>query len=263
MMFAGSVGMSGAASFAARGALLSGGGTVTLVSPEENYSILGALVPEAMQLPQPSSTGTLTADALDSVLPKLSQMQALLFGPGVGRSPETEQLLCRLLAAWKGPLVLDADGLFALGKHKSLLRSAGIPAVLTPHDGEFSRLQDPDSLFDRPAAARALARETGAVVVLKGPHTLVAAPNGSLAVNETGGAGLATGGTGDILAGMITGLLGRGLSPFEAACCAVWVHGKAGDLAEQEGAWFSVTATSVLNQLPAAYRLVAPPLRHH
>ncbi len=263
LLFSGSVGMSGAASFAARGALLSGAGTVTLVSPEENYSVLGALVPEAMQLPQKSTENCLTPDTAESVEPELSRMQAVLFGPGIGRAKGVSQLLLWLLKKWEGPLVLDADGLFAVQSHKDMLRSCSGPLILTPHDGEFSRLSDALSHMDRPAAARALAKETGAIVVLKGPNTLIAAPDGRLGVNETGGVGLATGGTGDILAGMITGLLGRGMDPFRAACCAVWAHGRAGDLAQQEGAWFSVTASSVLSKLPLAYGEITQPLRQN
>ncbi len=232
LIIGGAVGYTGAPVLAARGALRSGAGLVTAAVPASVYPIVAVKCDEAMTTPLPDGAGRLTPAALPALLELLAGKDAALIGPGLGLDGGTEGLVCGLVSRADCPLVVDADGINALGRHMDVLDGRrGRPTVLTPHDGEFARLGGDLSAPDRAGEARRFALEHGCVLVRKGHRTVTAWPDGTCYVNGTGNAGMAVGGSGDVLAGMILSLLGQGLDAGRAAVCAVWLHGRAGDLA--------------------------------
>ena len=234
LIVGGAVGYTGApyltASAAAYNCLISS----TLVSlgvPKTIWPIEAAKCVSAMPFPLPEKNGMLAGRALPQILEKLDGCDVLALGPGLGRSRETAHLVWELLKTEK-PLVLDADGINALSGHIDLLDARrGRPTVLTPHEVEFARIGGDLSRGDRERAAQDFAMAHGCVLVLKGHRTVTASPEGDVLVNTTGGSGLAKGGSGDVLAGMTSALLACGLPAFEAAACAVYLHGAAADRA--------------------------------
>ena len=233
MCLAGSVRFRGAAALAAEGALRAGAGLVTLASVEPVIAAVAARCPECVFLPcRQSAGGGVSAQSGKAVLEKVRGMDVLLFGPGLGDTPDTAALLEQLGPSAGCALVLDADGLNAAAKMDSLPRSPGLPLILTPHPGEMARLCGltiAEVNAGREGIAAGYARAEDCVVVLKGHRTIVAGPQGEVFVNPTGNPGLARGGSGDILAGMIAGLAAQGLPPLDAAVCGVWLHGAAAD----------------------------------
>jgi NAD(P)H-hydrate epimerase len=235
LVVAGSAGKTGAANLALTGALRGGAGLVTLAARAE---VLGpALVgrPEAMSTPLPG-TGNIARSDIPALQGAASTANALVMGPGIPRGPETAPAIRGLLDRYPIPTVLDADAINALADHPGLVAIIGhdAPIVLTPHPGEMARLIGgtiEDVQADRVAIARRKAQEWGAVVVLKGARTVVADPDGPAAIIPTGNPGMATGGTGDVLAGLLGALLAGGMRPREAARVGAWVHGRAGDIA--------------------------------
>ena len=180
---------------------------------------------------------------------------AVAMGCGMGRGTESDALVRRLLTL-EQPLVLDADGINALERHiDELSLRRGLVTVLTPHEGEFFRAGG-DVSRGRESGAAAYAARRGVYLVLKGHRTVIAAPDGRLAVNTTGNDGMAKGGSGDILTGMTASLLAQGMAPFDACCCAVWLHGRAGDLAAAEKGRRGMTPTDLLEKLPYALKEV-------
>lgn len=255
LVVAGSEGKSGAAALAALGASRAGAGLVTIACPRGLNAILEGKCTEAMTAPVDEAPGgTLSGAAEKSIRDLAETRDAVVLGPGLGRADETLELVRRLAARVPRPLVLDADGLIAFAEDPSLLASRRAPTIVTPHPGEAAALLGGSAAEinrDRAGAARRLAEQTGAVVVLKGAAT-VTADRERLAVNPTGGPLLATGGTGDVLSGMVGGLLAQGLEPFEAAALGVWIHGAAGDrLAERQGPGGAL-AGEVADAVPAA-----------
>ena len=249
----GAVGYTGAPYLAAEAAVRSGSGLVFLGVPESVWSVVASKCVGAMPFPLPEKSGGVSLIAEPIVREKLNGMDAFLMGCGLGRNGETEQLVRSLLDV-KLPLVLDADGINALEGHIDVLACRrNLPTVLTPHAGEFARIGG-DNRLPREEAARKFAVEHDVVLVLKGHGTVVAAPDGRVLVNTTGNNGLAKGGSGDILSGMVLSLLGQGMKPFEAACAAVFTHGLAGDLAAREKGARGMTPADVLNMLPYAYK---------
>ena len=231
LVVAGSPGKSGAATLAVHGALRSGVGLVTLAGREETLAQALAGHPEAMSHAL-SGPGALAKDDLVDLLGALEGKQALAIGPGLWRGPETAEMLAQLLEEFEGATVLDADALNAIAGKPGVLAKARGPTVVTPHPGEMARLigkTGAEVQADRFEAAAKLARVERTVVVLKGAGTLVAAPDGRLSVNPTGNAGLAHGGTGDVLCGLIGGLLAQGMVPFDAARAGAYLHGWAGE----------------------------------
>ena len=230
---AGSVRFRGAAALAAEGALRAGAGLVTLASVEPVIAAVAARCPECVFLPcRQSAGGGVSAQSGKAVLEKVRGMDVLLFGPGLGDTPDTAALLEQLGPSAGCALVLDADGLNAAAKMDSLPRSPGLPLILTPHPGEMARLCGltiAEVNAGREGIAAGYARAEDCVVVLKGHRTIVAGPQGEVFVNPTGNPGLSRGGSGDILAGMIAGLAAQGLPPLDAAVCGVWLHGAAAD----------------------------------
>jgi len=240
----GSKGFSGAIAMAARAALRSGAGLVSAFVPESIHVLVASAVPEAM---------------VHSVLPD-GRWTTILAGPGMGRTATTREQILHLLETSDVPLVLDADAVCSLSDHMDAITSSKGPVILTPHPGEFATLfglKADEVQEDRFALARMAADRLGATIVLKGAGTVVAAPGAPLAVNLTGNPGMASGGSGDVLAGVIAGLAGQGMAPFEAACAAVWLHGHAGDLAAAEKAQACIIASDLIDKLPDAFRAVS------
>lgn len=220
---------SGAAVLAARAAVRSGSGLVRLVVPDLVWQAAASRLDSEIVLPAPcDSCGRFSLQALPLILEEISHADACLLGPGLGRSNELDQLVMGVLTQCRIPLVLDADGLNAVAAHIDMLREAACPVILTPHEGEFARLtrcNEPD----RVVGTALLAGDTGCVVLRKGCRTVIS-DGCSHYVNTTGNPGLAAGGSGDVLAGILVSILGRGFSPLKAAAAAAWLHGRAGDL---------------------------------
>ena len=232
LVIGGSEGKTGAAVLAAEGALRAGAGLVTVAAPRALNAVFEAKLTEAMSLVyEDGGRACLLESAVDELLLAAAQRDVLVLGPGVGSAAETQAAVGALLAASPVPAVVDADGLNAFtGRPEGLVAEGA--RVLTPHPGEMGRLLGRESAevqADRVAAARELARRAQAVTVLKGARTVIAAPDGQVRVNPTGGPALASGGTGDVLAGVIAALLGQGLGPLDAATLGAWLHGRAGD----------------------------------
>ena len=264
LIAAGSVGKTGAAVLAAGGALRAGAGLVTVATPEPCLALVAAARPEAMTEPLPvTPRGGLAESGLAHLLGLAGQRDAVVLGPGLGQDPGTRALVRAFVRECPVPIVIDADGLNALAAAAgepsglSVLRRE-TPTVLTPHPGEMARLvgaRTSEVQRDRPASAVSLARRTGAVVVLKGERTLVAEPSGRAAVTANGNPGMATGGTGDVLAGVVGSLLARH-GALLAATAAVVVHGRAGDLAARARGEEGMTAGDVVEALPEAIESV-------
>ncbi|MHA7839316.1 MAG: NAD(P)H-hydrate dehydratase [bacterium] len=255
LVIAGSEGKSGAGALSVLGALRAGAGLVTLAHPEGLEVELGGLCVEAMSVRVATGRAGRFDDSSEKPLVELTgERDVAVLGPGFGRAPETGVLVRQLLTRIERPLVIDADGLFALGDELEALRDRGAPTVLTPHPGEAARLlgSDPAKVnADRVAAARTLTERSGAVVVLKGAATIVAEPEGRTLVTPTGGPLLASGGTGDVLTGLVAALLASGLEPLEAAGLAAWWHGAAADtLTVRRGADFGLRASELADALP-------------
>lgn len=249
LLLCGSRGMTGAAALAARAALRTGAGLVSLGVPESVYPILAAKLDEAMVFPLPDDgAGRLSDTAIPEILERLRASTACLVGPGLGRGEGAQRVVERIVSASRVPLVVDADGINALSGHMDVLRGAACPIVLTPHDGEFARLGGELSA-GRFAAAAQLSDRTGAVVLLKGYRTIIAYGE-HLRVNPTGNPGLATGGSGDVLSGVIVSLLGQGLLPYDAAWCGAYLHGAAADLAAGQLGQYGLLPSDVVEALP-------------
>ncbi|MDK2854889.1 MAG: ADP-dependent NAD(P)H-hydrate dehydratase / NAD(P)H-hydrate epimerase [Bacillota bacterium] len=257
----GSPGLTGAACLAGEAALRAGAGLVTVGVPEGVHDIFEVKLTEVMTTPLPEAEdGTLAASAAATILERAAQADALAVGPGLGRGEELPSLLAELVRESQVPLVIDADGLNALAGQLGVLGEAAAPLILTPHPGELARLTrstPAEAQAHRLPLARDLAREWKAVVVLKGARTVIAAPDGTCYINPTGNPGLATGGTGDVLTGVIAALLAQGLEPVQAAAAGVFLHGLAGDLAaERVGGERGLVAGDVLSALPSALAAV-------
>lgn len=248
----GSVGYTGAPIFAGRGAVRTGSGLVFLAVPESVWPVAAVKSDEAMPFPVPEAEGRLSLLAEEPIRRRAESCDAVLIGCGLGRGWQTDALVRKLLTIEK-PLVLDADGLNALSGREELLQKRAAPTILTPHEGEFLRLGGGLSA-GREAAAAAFSEKYGVYLVLKGYRTVVAAPDGRLAVNGTGNSGMAKGGSGDVLAGMILSLLGQGCEAFAACCAGVWLHGRAGDLAAADKGERGMTPTDLLEQIPYAMK---------
>ena len=248
LLLCGSRGYTGAAFFAAMGALRSGAGLVFLGVPESIYGIEAVKLNEPVIFPLPDAGGRLSADAVPEILTRLPQMDAVLVGPDLGQSEGTLAVVRAVLEKAECPVVVDADGINVLSAHRDLLRGRKLPTILTPHDGEFARLGGVIG-EDRMSAAAALTEELGCTVLLKGHETCITDGTDGYR-NPTGNPGMAVGGSGDVLAGVITALLGAGLPPLEAAACGAWLHGAAGDRCAAELGQYGMLPTDMLSVLP-------------
>ena len=247
MLLCGSKGFTGAAWFAAMGALRCGAGLVYLGVPESIYAIEAVKLNEPVVFSLPEEDGKLSADALEEILGRLPQMDAVLIGCGLGLSRGTSQVVRAVLAQARCPVVVDADGITLVREHMDVLRERKQPTILTPHDGEFLRMGGTLG-EDRMACAARYAREWNCILLLKGHETCIT--DGTVGyINRTGNPGMAVGGSGDVLAGMIVSLLGQGLAPLEAAACGAWLHGAAGDLSAEELGQYAMLPSDLLQRL--------------
>jgi hydroxyethylthiazole kinase-like uncharacterized protein yjeF len=251
----GSTGLTGAPCMACESAMRAGAGYVTALVPASLNLVFEQRLLEVMSVALPDSDGALTPAGIDTVLGRAERAGALVLGPGLGRSDDTVALARELAARVPIALLLDADGLNAhAGRLEDLAARSG-PTVITPHAGELGRLLERDSsdvAAHRLACAREAARRSLAVVVLKGDDTIVAAPDGRIAVSRGGASALATAGTGDVLSGVIGAYLSKHMEPFHAACAGVFVHARAGQLAAELIATEGVIASDVIELLPRA-----------
>ncbi len=255
LIVGGSRGMAGAVALAGMAALRGGAGLVRLAVPDACLDTVAAFDPCFMTVPLASDRkGRISFDAVPQIMACAGQATAVALGPGLSRSAGLDSLVNRLYATLSYPLVLDADGLNALAARLGQIRTPAGPRVLTPHPGEFMRLdgQMPRSEEERIEAATRLAVRLGAVVALKG-HRTVVSDGRQVYVNETGNPGMATGGSGDVLTGLVTSLICQGLACFEAACLAVHLHGLAGDGAAESVGQESLVASDLVVNLPVAF----------
>jgi hydroxyethylthiazole kinase-like uncharacterized protein yjeF len=253
LIVAGSLGKTGAALLCGSGGLRSGAGLVTLCIPYELNTIIESGLWEAMTVPLQSPVqGILSIEDYLVIKDTLQGKQALVVGPGIGKAAETAELMEKLYSKIEEPMLVDADGLNILAADTTLLKKAPGLRILTPHPGEMARLtglKTSDIQKNRFEITREFATNNNVYVVLKGADTLVCDPKGNMAINPTGNAGMATGGMGDVLAGLIGGFMAQGLSPWQACCLGVYSHGLAGDrLAEETSAGF--LASELADQIP-------------
>jgi len=248
----GAKGFSGAITMAARAAARSGAGLVSALVPEAIYPAVAPVVPEVMVHTFPN------LERIPDIFS--SAWNSIIIGPGLTRSDHARDLVLWLLKESHIPLVLDADAVTVLANHTDEITAAQCPVILTPHPGEFGMLfglKAEDVQADRLGMARMAAARLNAVMVLKGAGTVVAAPGQTSAINMTGNPGMASGGSGDVLAGMLGSFAGQGIEPFEAACAAVWLHGRAGDLAAAEKSQAGLIAPDLIEKIPDAFREVS------
>ncbi len=248
LLLCGSRGYTGAAALAAMGALRTGAGLVFLGVPESIYAIEAGKLWEPVVFPLPDREGKLSREAIPELLERIPKMDAVLIGCGLGLSEDTRAVVEAVLKTAQCPVVLDADGITQLAAHKHILRERTSSTILTPHDGEFARLGGTIT-GDRLACARNFAREWGCILLLKGHRTIIT-DGQTHYINPTGNPGMAVGGSGDVLSGMIVSLLGQGLAPLEAAACAAWLHGKAGDVCAEALGQYGMLPTDMLEALP-------------
>jgi hydroxyethylthiazole kinase-like uncharacterized protein yjeF len=263
LVTAGAVGKTGAAILAATGALVSGAGLVTVATPAPALPMVAHGRPELMTEPLPvTGSGALDREAPARAASLARKRDALVIGPGLGSEAPVREFVRDVLRAYEGPVLVDADGLNALAGTERIPRATDLlrrsaPVVVTPHPGEMARLAGvPTAEVQRRRleTARAFAVETGAVVVLKGQRTVVARPDGAACVNTTGNPGMATGGTGDVLSGVVGALLARGLDGWTAAVAGVYLHGLAGDDAARRLGEESLAASDILASIPTVLR---------
>ncbi len=257
-IFAGSPQMPGAAILAAKGALKIGAGKLTAALPAAARASFTAQLPEAMLLTTTDNElGGVAADNLEQMA--AFPADSWVIGPGLGRDETTQQIIRDFLPQLTVPAVLDADALFAVCGYLRLLKKSNVPLVITPHPGEMAKLLGvniSDVQSNRVAVAEGFAKQTNVVVVLKGAGTVIATPEGRVFINNTGNPGMATGGSGDVLSGMIATLLAQGMVPAVAAACAVWIHGKAGDLAVSQSSISGLLAGDIAEAIPAALKAI-------
>jgi NAD(P)H-hydrate epimerase len=248
LLLCGSRGFTGAAALAAMGALRSGAGLVYLGVPDCIYDIEAVKLTEPVVLPLHDDGKTLSEKAIPQILELLPKMDAVLIGCGMGQSHGVSAVVKTVLESYHGPVVLDADGINVLSAHRDILRGRTNSTILTPHAVEFQRIGGQlDS--GRVAGAMNLARDLGCIVLLKGHDTVIT--DGKVCyINPTGNPGMAVGGSGDVLAGIIVSLLGQGIGAMEAAACGAWLHGAAGDICAAEIGQYGMLPTDMLQVLP-------------
>ena len=247
LLLCGSLGFTGAAALAARGALRTGAGLVYLAVPESIYAIEAVKLTEPVVMPLPDKEGMLCESSLEKIAGLLPKMDVVLFGCGSGIGAGTEAVLKFLLKNANCPLILDADGITLAARHKDILRGRQMPTILTPHDGEFDRL----SPINAPRVEQTMtkAQDLGCIILRKGYRTLIT-DGVTCFENRTGNPGMATGGSGDVLAGIIASLLGQGVPPLEAAAAGAWLHGAAGDICAEKLGEYGMLPGDLVEELP-------------
>lgn len=255
-IIAGSKGMTGAAALSALGALRSGAGLVTALTPSSEQPILAVKLTEAMTVPLPHENGIISAAAADTVLESIQNADAVVFGPGLGKGRGILPLLERIVTEFTKTLIIDADGINALSANIDILNRKKCSVILTPHPGEMSRLNGlsiSEIQSARIKTAEDFADRFDVTVALKGEGTVVAARGGKTAVNPSGNCGMATGGTGDVLSGVVAALAAQGCTPYDSAVLGVYLHGLAGDIAAAEKGVHGLIASDLCGALPAAF----------
>lgn len=257
LVVAGSRGMAGAAALAGTAALRGGAGLVRIATADAALDTVAVLAPCCTTSPLPDDGACVTREAAPVLLRLMDGQHAIAVGPGLGQTEGVTGVVLAVLSHSKVPVVLDADGLNALGRNAAnVLKDVRVPVIVTPHPGEAARMlgvTTKDVQADRPAAAARLAA-MGTVAVLKGAGTIVC-DGERMYVNKTGNPGMATAGAGDVLTGLVTALVAGGMKPFDAAVFGVWAHGRAGDLAVRQLGVLGLTALDILNCVPEALRL--------
>ena len=248
LLLCGSRGFTGAAYLAAMGAMRTGAGLTFLGVPESIYAIEAIKLNEPVVFPLPDAEGKLSREAIPEILDRLPNMDAVLIGPGLGQSEDTFLVVKAVLENAKCPVVLDADGINVLSRHRDILRGRTCPTILTPHEGEFARLGGVIG-EDRMVSAGETARDLGCILLLKGHETCITDGERDY-LNTTGNPGMAVGGSGDVLAGIIVSLLGQHIPPLEATAMGAWLHGAAGDLCAKELGQYGMLPTDMLDKLP-------------
>jgi len=255
LMIAGSYGMAGAAALAAKAAFLSGAGLVRVVLPSSIYPVVSTLTPEATYLPiSGKNEKYLDHECIYRILDEVGTSDVVLIGPGLGREKETGVLVRDLIKSIDKPFVLDADGIYALAENIDVIFEKKTECILTPHPGELSRLIGDKIPYDRRLQLnRDFAMNFRLISVLKGSRTLITSETGDTFINLSGNHGMATGGSGDVLAGLIASLIGQGNDPFVSAAAGAFLHGLSGDMAANKKGKVSITAVDVLNFLSSAF----------
>ena len=260
LVLAGSLGKTGASVLTSVAALRSGAGLVTLATAESQQPIVASMAMEVMTEPLPETPArSVGMRALDRILALVEPRDAIALGPGLSLDPETQRLIREMVTTVERPMVIDADGLTALAGHLDLLEKARAPLLLTPHPGEMARLVGGsvrEVEADRIEIVQRFCRERRVHLALKGARTVIGSPDGRVFLNPTGNVGMATGGTGDVLTGLIGGFLVQGLGPGEALQAGVYLHGLAGDLARDLRGEAGMIAGDLLEQIPEAIRRV-------
>jgi ADP-dependent NAD(P)H-hydrate dehydratase / NAD(P)H-hydrate epimerase len=267
LLVVGSRGLPGAAALTAGACVHGGAGLTVVAAPETIVPTIVGRVPEVTAIPLPETgDGTIDPKSIELIRPRLGEFHVVAMGPGLSTHPATAELVRALVAELELPVVLDADALTAFANAGDVLAQARAPKVLTPHTRELSRLSgrgDEEIEADRLAAARDAAASTRSVVLLKGPGTVIAAPDGDAYLNATGGPGLAQGGTGDVLTGLTAALLaqgslaGDGRTTLVSTAVAAWIHGRAADLAAERYAPHPASASMLIELLPEVLHEVA------
>ena len=248
LLICGSECCTGAPALASMGALRSGAGLVYLAVPACIHAIEASKLMEPVIFPLPHYDGLFTEAACVQLRELIEKADTVLIGPGMGRSKAIEAIVTFVLNSFSGTVIVDADGINALISHKDILRRRTATTIITPHEGEFVRFGG-DLKQGRAEGAKQMAEDLGCIVVLKGHNTLITDGKTSY-LNTTGNPGMATGGSGDVLAGIITALVGQGVEPIEAAAAGVWLHGAAGDICAQTIGQYGMLPTDLLSVLP-------------
>lgn len=256
LVVAGSTGMTGAAYLASEAALLMGSGLVTCAIPKSLNAIMERKLTEVMTLPiEDKGKGYFLTSGFPRIKKFSEKINAAAIGPGISRKNETRKLVRKLIQDLDTPITLDADGINCISDNPGILKRAKRPLVITPHPGEMARLihrRVGDIQKNRQKISKEISKKYGITVVLKGMNTVVASRDGALYINKTGNPGMASGGVGDVLTGMIASLIGQGFSSFDAARYGVYLHGVAGDIAAKNKGETSLRAQDVLNNIPKA-----------
>ncbi|MBU0995776.1 MAG: NAD(P)H-hydrate dehydratase [Proteobacteria bacterium] len=258
LIIAGSPGKTGAAALTSMAALRTGAGLVTLGCPKNLNPVLESLITEGMTYPLPETkNGNLSELSFDAILNLMADKKCIAIGPGIGTDPSTKKLVRKLVEESRITMVIDADGLNCLSGHVDILKTASIPVIMTPHPGEMARLMGTDVNTiqkNRIAIAREFASTYHVYLVLKGAKTIIAHPDGRVWINQTGNPGMASAGMGDVLTGMIAGLVAQGLSPEDAAVSAVYLHGKTSDTLSEEIGPVGYLASDIVKTIPEQIR---------
>ena len=258
LIIGGSIGMSGAVAMAAQSCIKCGAGLVTAAVPECINGALEEKLTEPMTIPLPCKNGQVDISCIGKLTSLINNYDVCLFGPGIGRNEYIQEILEKLLEVSEIPVIIDADGLFALSQRNDMLDKCKCSVILTPHEMEMSRISKCGLEYvseNRIELSQSYVSTHGVTLILKGPHTIVTSVSGEQYININGNNGMATGGSGDVLAGMVAAFVGRGIDECDAACLGVYLHGLAGDISAKELGYYSMLPTDIIKNIPYALKL--------